>query len=82
MAFRPCLTCGRNFMGSTQFTFVTYWVGEAKYRYRMCQCFACAAELRNTCATDGQVEREGVWEDPESVPTLAVVSSSQKVAAS
>lgn len=47
MAYQPCVSCSRNFYGGASFSYITWFEGEDRYSYRMRQCGACAAELRN-----------------------------------
>lgn len=48
MAWDPCASCGKNFHGSTSFTYVSWHQGETRYSYRLRQCLECCSELRNS----------------------------------
>lgn len=62
MAWDPCVSCGAQFHGATAFTYVTWHVGEQRLAYRLRQCAACAAELRNLVAERGDSRGEtGDW---------------------
>ena len=47
MAWDPCVTCGREFHGSTSFTYVSWHQGETRFAFRLRQCDQCAMDLRN-----------------------------------
>jgi hypothetical protein len=65
MAFRPCLTCGKKFYGGAEYTYLTYFDGEDRYRFRVVNCKACAADLRNAAAESWDSWRDGNWVVPE-----------------
>jgi hypothetical protein len=62
MAFEPCVSCHRKFVGPTVFTYVTWWVGEDRHSFRLRQCDACASEIRNSTleAADAR-DQDGDW---------------------
>ena len=49
MAYEPCVSCGQPFIGSTTYTYLTWWDGAEKFAFRYRQCQACVAQLRNQC---------------------------------
>lgn len=62
MAWDPCVSCGREYHGSTQFTYVTWYVGQERFAYRMRQCDECAAQLRTDARGNGDArEANGQW---------------------
>jgi hypothetical protein len=63
MAWDPCVSCGREFHGSSTFTYVTWWVANVKAAYRLRQCEACAADLRTAVMGNGDSRNDrGDWE--------------------
>lgn len=62
MAWDPCVTCGREFHGSTAFTYVTWHTGEQKHAFRLRQCTECAADLRTgVSGTADARDENGNW---------------------
>ena len=62
MAFNPCVSCRNKFIGSTTYTYMTWWDGSDKFSYRFRQCVACASDLRNRAIAEGDVRCEsGDW---------------------
>jgi hypothetical protein len=68
MAYRPCVSCGQRFHGGSVFTYLTWYLGEEKYRVRMQQCMSCSAELRNSVLAAGDTWSDGDWAMPEGAP--------------
>jgi hypothetical protein len=62
MAYVPCCTCSSRFVGSTTYTYVTWWNGEEKFNYRLRQCASCASSVRNEAASTADVrDQNGDW---------------------
>jgi len=62
MAYEPCVSCHRKFIGATIFTYVTWWNGNDRHSYRLRQCDACASEIRNTTLESGDArDDQGDW---------------------
>lgn len=62
MAWDPCVSCGREFHGHTQFNYVTWWIGQEKFAFRLRQCEECSAALRTDVRANGdQRNADGNW---------------------
>jgi len=62
VAYRPCLTCGQRFYGASEFTYVTWYVGEDKFSFRLTECRVCASDRRNAVSAVADVRSEQGWE--------------------
>jgi hypothetical protein len=63
MAWDPCVSCGKSFHGSTQFTYVTWHQGETRFAYRLRECVECATERHSHCQQVGdQRDAENNWQ--------------------
>jgi len=62
MAWDPCVSCGREFHGSTVYTYASWFVGEQRFSYRFRQCEDCAADLRTQVQAQGDIRNDqGTW---------------------
>jgi hypothetical protein len=62
MAWDPCVTCGKEFHGSTAYTYVTWHFGEERLAWRLRQCVECALNLRNgVSGTADRKNADGEW---------------------
>lgn len=63
MAWDPCVSCGRDFHGPTEFSYFTWHRGETRYAYRLRQCTECSSSLRNGVVLVADVRNEdGGWD--------------------
>jgi len=64
MAWDPCVSCGREFHGPTHHTYITWWIGEEKFAYRLRQCDECMANLRTDARGNGDFRNDrGDWQE-------------------
>lgn len=61
MAHQPCISCGRPFFGGTSFTYVTWYLGEEQFSFRLRQCPTCASDIRNGVSETGDRRIETGW---------------------
>jgi hypothetical protein len=61
VAFRPCLGCGRKFFGGAEYTYVTWFVDEERFRVRYVECRSCAADRRNSALEAGDSWAGDEW---------------------
>jgi hypothetical protein len=63
MAWDPCVSCGREFHGSTQYNYVTWYIGQERFSYRLRHCEECSAALRVDARGNGDHRDEkGDWQ--------------------
>lgn len=69
MAWDPCVSCGREFHGGTQFNYVTWFVGEEKFAFRLRHCEECSAQLRTDAMGNGDRRNpKGQWDTSPAQP--------------
>lgn len=75
MAYRPCLTCGQRFFGAADYTYVTWFDGESRMAFRLCQCSSCAADFRNPVSEQADSRSDDDWAAAPGAPPIQFVSA-------
>ena len=79
MAWDPCVSCGREFHGNTQFNYVTWYIGDERFAYRLRHCEDCSANLRTEARGQGDKrDAQGVWQPSPLVAERQNGSSSSR----
>lgn len=61
MSFRPCLTCGARIWGGAFYSYLTWYDGETRVRFRLVECGSCASDRRNSASETGDAWVDDDW---------------------
>jgi hypothetical protein len=62
VAYQPCVSCHRKFIGATVYSYVTWWDGADRHSFRFRHCDACASDLRNRTLEEADArDQDGDW---------------------